>query len=94
MRTIKVSLAGREYEVQELPARRNAEWRARLRQPFTLAACRELLLAYAPQLRDALDDPDLYESDLVAAFMEVRALGNPFGLAELQDLPGEERPAT
>jgi len=34
LRTITVHLAGRAYEVAEQPSRRNAAWRAQLREPF------------------------------------------------------------
>lgn len=34
MRTITVVLGGKEYTVRELPVRKNAAWRAKLREPF------------------------------------------------------------
>lgn len=91
MRKIKVTLAGQDYEVQELPTRANAAWREKLGQPFTAAVVVELLRDYAPQLAPALDSPDLYESELIAAFAEVLELGDPFSHPRS---PGATPPAT
>ncbi len=39
----------------------------------------ELLLTYAPDLRAVVDEADCYDSELIAAFVEVLRLAYPFG---------------
>lgn len=47
-----------------------------VRSPDTVI---ELLLAYAPQLEEALSGEECYDSELIAAFIEVLRLAYPFG---------------
>ena len=80
MQKVTVTLAGREFEVQELPSRRNAEWRKRwMKKAINADTARGAMLDYAPALQDALDDEACYDSEVNAAFWEVVALADPFG---------------
>ena len=115
METRTIALAGREYEVIELPAKANAAWRRKLdgalsplldtmqnagrikldnrddlsalieqrrellfRAPEVLT---DLLFDYAPGLRQDREqiEAQAYESELLAALMQVLQLAYPFG---------------
>ena len=92
MRTTKITLAGQEYEVQELPSRENAAWRERLGAPNTIEARRDLLTAYAPALAEQI--AAAYDSEVLVAFQEVtQQLGDP--LAQWRRVHrGPEPPST
>lgn len=109
-KTTKITLAGQEYTVTELPSRRNAEWRAQVDAALAgvsdvlgkgirvnalqdvVDSVRALLLGSAGTILELIYDyaPDVdadrerveaevYDSEVMAAFLEVASLAYPFG---------------
>ncbi len=121
-RSVKITLAEKEYTVSELKGRDNAKWRTSFEHFFSDLASlmekapeieltnmaslaglirsgsslllhsidkvKELLLEYAPNISDVIDEA--YDSEVMAAFLEVLKLAYPFGtlLDKVRRLPG------
>ncbi len=122
-KSVVITLAGQQYTVQELPSRRNAEWRAKFDEtlasvsnvlgksmklsslPELLDSVRVLLLGgigtvldllceYAPDVdadRERIE-AEVYDSEIMAAFMEVCTLAFPFGSLLRLGMTGPAKP--
>ncbi len=124
-KTTRITLAGQEYTVQELPSRKNAEWRAQVDAALSgisdvlgkstrltslqeaVDSVRALLLGGAGTILELIYDyaPDVdadrerieaevYDSEVMAAFVEVCTLAYPFGSLLRLGMTGPATPAT